>query len=215
MRAIFFIVFNVLIINQSILSQSQQGDVFVSGKMGRLDIEDYTPRLAFGAQLDVMATDHIGLHWSFLGGNRYIHANAGPIIGVTIGSFIAATDDQNNNNIGAGILFGILISAIPEGINYEIDLTINSSIAPYISPLQMDYIRNKDQATGVDTFVGLGVGTSLNTYLMQGKIKASIFGEGKVHYFNPGHPGLFYGFSIGYRLNKRDYEKGDPFGGFE
>lgn len=196
-------------------SQSEQGDVYLSGKMARLDIKDYTPRLAYGAQLDVMATNRLGLHWSILGGSRYVHANAAPIAGVTIGTFFAALGTPSNNNVGVGIVMAILISAIPEGVSYEMNLSPQVSIAPYISPLQMDFIRNENQVSGADTFIGLGVGTSLNKYIIDGRVKASIFGEGKVHYNNPGHPGLFYGFSIGYRLNKRDYQIDDEFQDFQ
>ncbi len=185
-------------------AQTQSGDVFAGARLGYLTLDGFNPRVYGGADLEVMVSDKIGIQYSFLGGKEYFHMPLAPFGGLFVGLAIGSTenDSTGKRNVGAGILFGLLTAIIPEGVSYNIPLeSMNSSIAPYISPLQFEYIKSPSQSGGQDSYAGGAVGLRYNYFL--GRIRLSLNAEYKIHYHNPVHGGISAGFGLGYNLSSQ------------
>jgi hypothetical protein len=181
-------------------AQLEKGATYLSLRTGQVNLEDYTPRFYGGVELDVMVSDNIGIHYSVLFGEKYFHMPLAPFGGLFVGLAIGGSrDSTDSRRIGAGILFGLLTAIIPEGISYNFKVNDAMGVAPYISPLQFEYIINKGQDSGQDSYAGGGVGIRLHMYLSEGSIRMSPFAEYKIHYSRNVHNG----YSVGINFTKK------------
>ena len=181
-------------------AQMEKGDVYVKAVGGQVSLRSFTPRTFGGAELDVMMNDKWGLHWSFHFGKKYIHTPLAPYAGVALGFIIGSTTDSTGSrNIGAGILFGALMAIIPEGISYNINLD-KSTVSPYISPLQFDFIKNNSQKGGTDSYAGGAAGLKFSVFPAE-KHRITFFGEYRIHYYKDIHPGYAVGLKYGFNLS--------------
>ena len=96
-------------------------------------------------------------------------------------------------------MIGILTAIIPEGISYNIELNDHAGLAPYISPLQFEYLKS----SGQDSFAGGAIGIRYHQYVSDNAIRISPSLEYKIHYHNPAHGGISAGINFAYRIKKK------------
>ena len=168
-----------------------------------MQLESFTGRAYGGLELDVMATDRINLHYTFQFGEKYVHTPLAPYGGVFVGLLIGNTEDSTGSKkIGAGILFGLLTAIIPEGIGYSFPINDHSVIAPYVSPLQFEFLKRRDQKGGTDSYAGGGIGMKWHLLVADSKFRVTPYAEYKIHYHKDLHPGVSYGLNVAMNLSK-------------
>ena len=171
-----------------------------------MNVDYFTPRAYGGIEFDLLAWEKVGIHYSLLFGDNYFHMPIAPIGGFLLGAFIAGSeDDDGENRLGVGLVVGLLTSIIPEGISLNIKVNDQIAFAPYISPLQFEYIRN-DSKTKDDTFAGGGIGLRYHHYSYNQKFRISPYIEYKIHYNKNTHPGISAGLNLSYKV-KNKYKK--------
>lgn len=151
-----FILF--LMITTSAFSQLSEQSGFVSFKYGA-GIVDSAFYQSFSLNGEILLKHRFGLNYNldFIIRNDkvfQIHAPAGilggPIlIGLGIASYSSAGDSdgdgKKDSNFGAlGIIGGILVLILPEGVSYHIPLSYRLDLAPYINILGIDFVRNNN-----------------------------------------------------------------------
>lgn len=186
--------------NKKSYSQLSQGDSFISLKTGLLNLNNYSQRNVIGAEVDIMVSDHIGIHYNFLFGRKYFHAPAAPIGGAFAFIFLA----DGVENLGGAILVGALLTVIPEGVSFNTNLNPNMSLGVKLSPLEFDFIRNENQEFGTDSFVGCSAGLKFSYLFDDKRFRISPFGDYKLFYHKNKTHGFFAGISIGYNLSPQN-----------
>ena len=184
---------------ESCFSQIEKGTSYVAIKGGYLNINDYAPRGYGGLELDLLVGEKVGIHYSLLFGEKYFHMPLAPFGGVFVGLAIAnktKDDSTSTSKIGLGALIGILTAIIPEGISYNIKLNETSGLAPYISPLQFEYIKS----VGQDSYAGGAIGLRYHQYFSDNSFRISPSIEYKIHYSSPAHGGLSAGLNFAFKL---------------
>lgn len=198
MKVFLFILAFFLVQHTSCYAQHQKGSVFLSARMGHLEIQDFGPRVYGGLELEFMVRDRIGIHYSLLLGKNYFHMPLGPVAGVFTGiavGLFAYKSDSTKTGVGLGVIVGLLTAIIPEGISYTIPLSKRSYLAPYISPLQFEYLKTDG---GQDAFAGGGLGLRFHQYVKSGKLRFSPYFEYKIHYNKNPHPGFSTGLNFSF-----------------
>ena len=171
--------------------------VYVSAIGGHLDMDSYGPRGYGGIEIDVQFHNGLGLQYRFLVGSKYFHMPAGAALGVlAAGSILESADSLT---FGKGVIAVILSAAgvvLPEGISYTVQAHENVSIAPYLNPLQLEFIKRGDEK-GI-WYGGGSAGARINFHLNEGNLRLSAFYEVKA-YYNPSTPitGNSWGFTLG------------------
>jgi hypothetical protein len=142
-----------------------------------------------GLSAEYMLFKRMGLNYNIEFQRRtdhynHLHGSIGPVGGpVIFGLGLAAglansadSDTSNNSGIGVkGMLLGLLVLAIPDGLSYHIPVSYKLDIATYANFLGFDWIRNKK--TGYSQFkyaCSFGV---RGTYLIRNRLTASGFIE--------------------------------------
>ena len=192
----------LLFVCQSSFGQIEKGTGYVAVKGGYLNINDYAPRGYGGLELDILAGEKVGIHYSILFGQKYFHMPLAPFGGVFVGFAIANNtkeDSTSTGKIGLGALIGILTAIIPEGISYNIELNDHAGLAPYISPLQFEYLKS----SGQDSFAGGAIGIRYHQYVNDNTMRISPSVEYKIHYHNPAHGGISAGINFAYRIKEK------------
>lgn len=180
--------------------EKMKRDAFLSAKTGYLSINDFDARFYGGIELDAMVNDRIGIHYSILFGKDYFHMPLAPIGGWFAGLAVgmAASDSSKTfGGLGAGLLVGIITSIIPEGISYNIPINDELTIAPYISPLQFEYLKT---GGGQDSFAGGGIGLRLHKTIDNNRFRISPYFEYKMHYHSDLHNGISAGLNFSANL---------------
>jgi hypothetical protein len=194
-----------LLLSSSFVCQSQENEkraLFLSAKSGYLSIKDFGPRYYGGIELDAMVGDRLGIHYSLLLGEKYFHMPLAPIGGVFAGLAVgkaAADSTKTFGGLGAGLLIGLITSIIPEGVSYNIPVNNTLTLAPYISPLQFEYLKTTE---GQDSFAGGGVGFRLHKNLKENLFRISPYFEYKMHYHRDFHNGFSTGLNFSVNLKK-------------
>lgn len=85
---------------------------------------------------------------------QQLHSSAGLIggpalIGLGILSWTGAKDEdgdgEKDSNLGAiGVIGGLLVLVLPEGVSYHIPIKTNWDIAPYANVLGIDWVNNRN-----------------------------------------------------------------------
>ena len=206
MKNLKYIILILLIFSfgKSFFSQIEKGEGFLSIKGGYINIDDFTPRGYGGIEFDLLAWEKVGIHYSLLFGDNYFHMPIAPIGGFLAGIAVAATenDSTGENRVGAGLIVGLLTSIIPEGISLNIKVNDQIAFAPYISPLQFEYIRN-DSKTKDDSFAGGAIGLRYHHYYYNQQFRISPYMEYKIHYSKNTHPGISAGLNLSYKVKKK------------
>jgi uncharacterized membrane protein YeaQ/YmgE (transglycosylase-associated protein family) len=184
-------------------AQHKDGSVYFSPRVGYLDIDGFAPRPFGGMELEFMVSDRWGIHYTILGGQNYFHMPLMPIVGALAGFIVGSTkssSDSSKRNVGMGIIVGIIGALIPEGISYTMPISTRSKlyVAPYISPLQFEYLKTK--GGGQDGFAGGAVGLRFHQYFGEGKSRISPYFEYKIHYAKDLHPGFSAGLMFSWAL---------------
>ena len=188
---------------KSFLSQIDKGEGYLSIKGGYINIDDFTPRAYGGIEFDLLAWEKVGIHYSLLFGDNYFHMPIAPIGGFLLGAIIAGSEDEDGENrLGVGLVVGLLTAIIPEGISFNIKVNDQIAFAPYISPLQFEYIRN-DSKTKDDSFAGGAIGLRFHHYYYNSQFRISPYMEYKIHYNKYTHPGISAGLNLSYKVKKR------------
>lgn len=162
-----------------------------------MNVDQFEPRYFGGVAFDYMATENVGLHWSVGFGKDYFHMPAGPIGGLFggfwVGSKVANGDSaESGDGIVIGLIAFVVGAVVPEGVSYNVKVSDQFYVAPYVNPLQIDFMR-ADQ--GQDTFFGGSVGVRTNLLVGKSRAKLSPFVEYKMLYSRPGSPGFSAGLS--------------------
>lgn len=188
----------------------------LSFKSGRLNIKNHIAKLAFGLEFDVLFPNNIGISYSLLFSNKYVHTTLLPVafpyalanaiehlavvdtldINTVLDNDTIPSEDLNNSSrIGTALLMSVMLLLIPEGINYNFRyFNDHLRVSPFINPLQVEYIRTINKKR----YFGGGIGLMINSILCNKTLKASVYYEHKIHYHNELNPGFLTGFKIGY-----------------
>jgi len=174
----------LILINSGLQAQSQVDKVYAGINYGRFNLSGYTPRNYGGLNLDIQLESNLGFHYNISFARDYFHMPAVGALGFQLGAHIASSKkstDTTNDKIGLGIFIAILGMLIPEGIYYNFQVNDWLSFAPYLNPLQMDFISNKSTEENRRSFGGaLGIRTHL--YFSDKKFRISPYAEYKIHY---------------------------------
>lgn len=155
MKNIFLIVFFVLT-GFSSFGQltSYKWHTFAKFSSGKIDTANY---FNVGLSAEYMLFKNIGLNYNLElqrrnDGYNHLHGSigsvGGPVIfvlGAANGLFNAIDGDTSNNTgIGAiGMLAGLLVFVLPDGVSYHIPVGYKGDISPYANILGFDWVRNK------------------------------------------------------------------------
>jgi len=201
MKRILFVISFLTIV---LISHAQHQGTYIGASFGRLDIDNYTPRIYGGVELDLVFENNLGIHYTLLGGQNYFHMPLSPLAGFILGFGMINTEpisDSTDSKVGLGVLIGVITAIIPEAISYNIPLNDQMSIAPYISPLQLEYLKNKGAPEG-NWYAGGGVGLKYHFYVNYGKFRFSPYLEYKVHYHKDLNKGFSYGVNLAMKVSK-------------
>jgi hypothetical protein len=183
MRLIFLLLILVAGIS-TCQGQFSKGNILISPGIGQLHIDVFNPRNYGGIEFEKCLGEHVGIHYSVLFGADYFHMPVGILVGA-VGGVLGLVS-------GAGFIF-FLTAAVPEGVSFYIPLGDKTTLSPYISPLQLEFVRKR--IVDEDTFVGGAVGVKLHQSLNADWL-FSPFVEYKIHYVEAVHPGISAGLKI-------------------
>jgi hypothetical protein len=192
----------VLFISLNLMSQGKES--YFGVRVGYLSMDNYTPRKYGGIEFDFQFENNIGIQYSFLGGKNYFHMPLAPSFGYIVGLSAAAAAseaDERNDAVAIGVIVGIITTIIPESVSYNIPLSDNFSVCPYISPLQLDFFKKEGNAEG-DWMAGLGAGSRVHVYMNDRKFRISPYVEYKVHYQNDAPQGFTFGVNLAARMSE-------------
>lgn len=137
---------------------------------------------------------------------KQVHAGVGNLLGppiLGIGILTAFTKDtvrDSDLDYGAGgILLGILMILLPDGVSYHIPTSFRTDITPYVNFLGVDYIRDRNVHANYFKY-GVSIGTKLN-YWSKSNFTFSLFAEARGVASYGWSIGA--GFGLGYAFNKR------------
>lgn len=155
MRKILFL-FLLLFVGFSSFGQltSYKWHTFAKFSVGKIDSATY---LNGGLSAEYMLFKHIGLNYNLEFQHRtdsynHLHGSIGSVGGPVIFALGAAKgilnavdgDTTNNTGIGAlGMLAGILVFVLPDGVSYHIPIGYKGDLSPYFNFLGFDWVRNK------------------------------------------------------------------------
>lgn len=148
----------LILIHSSFFAQyaEQSGQIWLKYSLGRVDSAQYNN---FSLGGEVLLGKRWGLNYNFdlvfRNDNVFqMHSSVGMIlgpflIGAGIVSWAAAGDEDGDgekdaNLGGIGIVGGLLLFALPEGVSYHFPIRYNWDIAPYANVLGVDYIKNRN-----------------------------------------------------------------------
>jgi hypothetical protein len=122
----------------------------------------------------------------------------GPLVMVA-GALNLADGDTTNGN-GFGIVLGLLMLALPDGISFHQPLGYRGDISPYVNALGIDFIRNRNtDDRSIKYSCSFGIKGS---YLLNDHFLFSVFVEGRK---TAGIPlGFGGGVGLGYAFKKRN-----------
>ncbi|MCE3296240.1 MAG: hypothetical protein K0R65_1954 [Crocinitomicaceae bacterium] len=155
MKTLFFL---LLCLHTALFAQYTEtsGQLWTKYSLGKVDTAIYNN---FSIGGEVLVGERWGLNYNFdlvfRNDNIFqMHSSAGLIggpflIGLGIASWAAAGDSDGDGekdaNLGAlGIIGGLIILALPEGVSYHIPVRYNWDIAPYVNILGVDYMKNRN-----------------------------------------------------------------------
>ena len=188
----------LLILTLSFISASYGQDVYFGYKFSHLKMNNFSERRVEGLQLDIVFPDnHLGIHYEILWGKRYFHMPAAPIGGAFLGFGIAGLSDSSKGKV-AGVLIGLLLAAIPEGVSYNVEVHEMFEFAPYISPLQ--YVDINDKGREYASAMAGSLGVRLNFYSANRIFRFSPFIEGQLLYKKGDYSGTSFGATASLRL---------------
>ncbi len=156
MKTLFFVLFCFLYNGLSAQYTETGGQLWAKYSLGQVDSARYNN---FSVGGEVLLAKRWGLNYNFdfifRNDNIFqMHSSAGLIIGpFLIGAGIASWaatgdsdgDGQKDANLGAlGIIGGLLVFALPEGVSYHIPIKYNWDVAPYVNILGVDYMKNRN-----------------------------------------------------------------------
>jgi len=181
-------------------TQLNQKRFQVQAKMGlgSMDRISYTQ---VGLTGELITAKKIGLLYNFEQLNRgpqikNIHTPMGLIGGplVLIGGLANAFDGDTTTTGAFGIVGGLLLLALPDGVTYHQNIGYRIDIAPYANLLGIDFIKNKaENSLKIKYACSAGVKAS---YLLSDKFTGSVFIETrKVAGIKPG---IGAGIQLGY-----------------
>ena len=203
LKKVFLAILLVSLFKPSFSQDTKRYVFYTSVKSGYLSINNYSPRFTHGLQLDLNTKENINVHWSFFGRKDYLHLNAGPAVGIwTIKNNDVKEDSTSSlKNFGQNALAFIVFSLIPEGISYDFNIGEKMQLSPIVNPLGLEFIYKEDE-DDTKMYVTLGLGSLLNYYFWDDKIKVTLHGEYRMHYNKKPNIGFFTGVSLGCRLVK-------------
>lgn len=211
-----------LITNSVLFSQynEQKGHLWVKSSYGIVDTANYMNFSVGGEWILKKWNRRFGLNYNFdlvFRNDRIFqaHSSAGlivgpPMIGLGILSWLASSDTDGDGekdaNFGSlGIIGGILLLVLPEGVSYHIPLKYNWDIAPYANVLGVDYMKNHNSNLSYFRYAAT-FGTKV-TYWKESKYTISSFVETrKVAGMGWSLGG---GLGIGYTIGRKEAE-GSP-----
>jgi hypothetical protein len=199
MKVLTVLLFSLFLLSSNSYAQHQKGSVFLAARMGHLEINGFGPRVYGGIELEFMIADNFGIHYSILFGKEYFHMPLAPVGGILTGLLVGSAfkSDSTRNGVGIGIIIGLLTALIPEGISYTIPVAKRFYIAPYVSPLQFEYLKSDN---GQDAFAGGALGLRVHQYFNAGSFRLSPYFEYKIHYSENIHPGFSTGLNFALKL---------------
>ncbi|MFY7943008.1 MAG: hypothetical protein ACOVNZ_00420 [Crocinitomicaceae bacterium] len=164
-----------------------------------------------GISAEYMLFKNLGLNYNFEFQHRsdnynHLHGSIGSLGGPVIFALGAAAGLANlgtnsNSNIGLwGMLAGVLVAVMPEGISYHVPIGYKGDIAPYANFLGFDWVRNRE--IGYSEFkyaCSFGV---RGTYLVHERITALGFVETRK--CAPTGWGIGAGIGMGYLFKLRE-----------
>ncbi|MBM3452798.1 MAG: hypothetical protein FJX84_06625 [Bacteroidetes bacterium] len=154
-RKVYFLNIAILV---SFLTQAQlaekKGYIGFKTSYGFVDTSFYTN---YGITGEYIFRNKIGLVYNLEYQRRTdkfnnIHASVGTLAGpplILIGLLSEISSSNDNSSIGSvfglgylGVLVGLLITVLPDGLSYHIPFGYNGDIAPYANVLGIDYVWN-------------------------------------------------------------------------
>lgn len=152
MKIIFTLTFLFILgINFSQLSECNHSFHFKMS-LGKVDSASYQ-NFSIGGEWMIKKRFGLNYNFDFVHRNDQIyqlHSSAGliagpPLIGLGIISSIGKTVSSGNGDadLGAlGVIGGILLLILPEGVSYHIPYRYNWDFAPYLNVLGVDFMKN-------------------------------------------------------------------------
>ncbi len=122
--------------------------LFAKGSAGILDSSIYQ---SYGLSADIFIHNKFGILYNFdltfrNDNVRHIHAPMGTLGGpLLIGTSLASvfSSDTTDGLGGGGIILGILLLALPDGVSFHFPLGYRGDLSPYANVLGLDYIKNR------------------------------------------------------------------------
>lgn len=155
MKTLFFL---LLFLQSTLFAQyiETSGQLWTKYSMGKVDSAIYN-NFSLGGEVLVGERWGLNYNFDFISRNDNIfqmHSSAGLILGPVLiaGGVVswATAGDSNNDgdkdpNLGAlGIIGGLLLIALPEGVSYHIPIKYHWDFSPYVNILGVDYMKNRN-----------------------------------------------------------------------
>lgn len=125
----------------------------LEGDLGKIDTSTY-----YGGSLNfewnILKNVSIQYNFDFLERNdniRQIHTPLGIIGGpIWMAASAKSLTDGDSTTTGIGILYGLLVLALPDGVSYHIPVSDRWQISPYANVLGIDFVKNKNDDSESD-----------------------------------------------------------------
>jgi hypothetical protein len=125
--------------------QLEEGDFLLSADY-RTSLSNNVGQNHGGFNIEYMATNTLGLNYSFYLGDEYIHIPGGFLLGIVILAYVIQDAEA--------LLYSFLI---PEGITININLAEKFYLSPYLNPLGVEYHWNENVDEEVMLVGALGI----------------------------------------------------------
>ncbi|MFT5779900.1 MAG: hypothetical protein ACI837_002859 [Crocinitomicaceae bacterium] len=168
--------------------------------------QDTTTYSCFSIQPEIFLGKYVGLKWNFdlhkrNDNVRQLHGPMGLIGGplLMLWGLQRGSDGDSTTKMGAGIIGGLLLLALPDGISFHAPIGNSWDISPYANVLGIDFIKNLDTDQSCIRYA-CSFGTEF-TYLLKDRVTLSLFAETRKA---GGFPWAFGGgFGLGIALGER------------
>jgi hypothetical protein len=197
-QTILFLIVFTLTLNG--FSQLNQKRFHVQTKVGfgTMNQLNYTQ---YGLTGEFITSKKVGLLYNFEQLNRgtqfkHIHTPMGLVGGpiVLVGGLAKAFDADTTTKGSFGIIGGLLLLALPDGLTYHQNIGYHMDLAPYVNILGIDFIKNKvEDNLKIKYACSAGVKA---TYLLSDKFTGSVFIETRK--IAGIKPGIGAGIQLGY-----------------
>tara|TARA_B110000211_G_C14018665_1_gene526551 strand:+ start:673 stop:1242 length:570 start_codon:yes stop_codon:yes gene_type:complete len=177
-------------------------DFSASLNSGYANMHPYEGRFYTGVSFNFEFESNFGIHYTFLGGNKYFHMPLAPYLGLLAAGASLKNNAEDSTSESSGlkgaIAIAILVSIIPETVSFKIPIFSGVELTPYVSPLQLDCYSYNGYKSYYPMFA---FGSKIHIKLDKLRARISPYIEYRLEYSNIYNRAFSTGIELTYRFD--------------